>query len=162
MYNYVRKFSKVIHVHVLPNSLISDVYDCHRLSQDIPHFYVHHTLSLNTPLPLSSLAGLLDLFLATQLYQMHVYFTFSIAVFYFPGACFSRVNPLPLKNPYLVASSHSALSKLGLSETEVSRPELVEYFCGNKLLPGSQPAAHCYCGHQFGHFSGQLGDGCAQ
>jgi uncharacterized protein YdiU (UPF0061 family) len=27
------------------------------------------------------------------------------------------------------------------------------------LLPGSEPAAHCYCGHQFGAFSGQLGDG---
>lgn len=28
-------------------------------------------------------------------------------------------------------------------------------------MPGSQTAAHCYCGHQFGHFSGQLGDGAA-
>ena len=33
---------------------------------------------------------------------------------------------------------------------------------GSKVLPGSEPAAHCYCGHQFGAFSGQLGDGCAQ
>ena len=45
---------------------------------------------------------------------------------------------------------------------QVVRPEFVEYMCGNRLLPGSEPAAHCYCGHQFGHFSGQLGDGCAQ
>ena len=32
---------------------------------------------------------------------------------------------------------------------------------GNRLLPGSELAAHCYCGYQFGHFSGQLGDGAA-
>jgi uncharacterized protein YdiU (UPF0061 family) len=32
---------------------------------------------------------------------------------------------------------------------------------GNKLLPGSETASHCYCGHQFGVFAGQLGDGAA-
>ncbi len=32
---------------------------------------------------------------------------------------------------------------------------------GNTLFPGSETAAHCYCGYQFGHFSGQLGDGAA-
>ena len=34
-------------------------------------------------------------------------------------------------------------------------------FGGNRKLEGSVTAAHCYCGHQFGHFSGQLGDGAA-
>ena len=87
---------------------------------------------------------------------MHVY----VSVLH-SGACFSHINPLPVKNPQLVAHSQSALSLLGLQPSEVARPELVEYFSGNKLLPGSEPAAHCYCGHQFGHFSGQLGDGCA-
>ena len=77
------------------------------------------------------------------------------------GACFSRINPLPLKNPHLVVHSVSALSTLGLCVSEVERQEFVDYFSGNQLLPGSEPAAHCYCGHQFGHFSGQLGDGCA-
>jgi uncharacterized protein YdiU (UPF0061 family) len=60
-----------------------------------------------------------------------------------------------------VAHSPSALHLLGLSPDKVSRPEFVEYMSGNKILPGSEPASHCYCGHQFGHFSGQLGDGCA-
>ena len=45
---------------------------------------------------------------------------------------------------------------------QIDSPKFGEYFSGNNLLPGSQPAAHCYCGHQFGNFSGQLGDGCAQ
>ena len=34
-----------------------------------------------------------------------------------------------------------------------------QYLSGNKEIPGAKYAAHCYCGHQFGHFSGQLGDG---
>jgi uncharacterized protein YdiU (UPF0061 family) len=32
---------------------------------------------------------------------------------------------------------------------------------GNKEIKGSETAAHCYCGHQFGVFAGQLGDGAA-
>ncbi len=44
---------------------------------------------------------------------------------------------------------------------QVEDPGFVEHFGGNRLLPGSETAAHCYAGHQFGHFSGQLGDGAA-
>ncbi|GBN19365.1 Selenoprotein O [Araneus ventricosus] len=75
------------------------------------------------------------------------------------GACFSKVDPTPVRNPKLVAYSSSALSLLDISANESELEELVEYFSGNKILPGSEPAAHCYCGHQFGYFSGQLGDG---
>lgn len=32
---------------------------------------------------------------------------------------------------------------------------------GNLEIKGAEPAAHCYCGHQFGYFAGQLGDGAA-
>lgn len=42
---------------------------------------------------------------------------------------------------------------------QAERPEFVEVMAGNTLLPGMEPAAHCYCGHQFGNFAGQLGDG---
>uniref|UniRef100_A0A2L2Y9J1 Selenoprotein O n=1 Tax=Parasteatoda tepidariorum TaxID=114398 RepID=A0A2L2Y9J1_PARTP len=77
------------------------------------------------------------------------------------GACFSKVKPTPVKNPKLVALSKAALQLLDLSDTEIERKDLVEYFSGNKLLPESEPASHCYCGHQFGYFSGQLGDGAA-
>lgn len=30
-----------------------------------------------------------------------------------------------------------------------------------RAAAGAEPAAHCYCGHQFGQFAGQLGDGAA-
>lgn len=77
------------------------------------------------------------------------------------GACFSKVKPTPVKKPSLVAISQSALDLLDISPPETQRDDFAEYFSGNKLLPGCDPAAHCYCGHQFGYFSGQLGDGAA-
>ncbi len=77
------------------------------------------------------------------------------------GACFSKVTPTSLTNPHVVAYSPSAMSLLDLPVSECERAEFAEYFSGNRLLPGSDTAAHCYCGHQFGHFAGQLGDGAA-
>lgn len=44
----------------------------------------------------------------------------------------------------------------------LSHPELKELalaLTGTRLLPGSQPFASCYGGHQFGNWAGQLGDG---
>lgn len=78
------------------------------------------------------------------------------------GACFSRVQPTPLTNPKFVAVSGQALTLLGLNEDEVMKDPLgPAYLSASKLMPGSEPAAHCYCGHQFGNFAGQLGDGAA-
>lgn len=74
-------------------------------------------------------------------------------------ACFSLVKPTPIKNPRLVIHSISALQLIDLSVTCYTIDEIVKYLSGNDIIPGSQPAAHCYCGHQFGYFSGQLGDG---
>ena len=78
-----------------------------------------------------------------------------------PNACFSLVKPTPVLNPKLVCSSRGALELLGLDCDSVSDEELADVFSGNRTLPGSSPAGHCYCGHQFGYFSGQLGDGAA-
>ena len=75
------------------------------------------------------------------------------------GACFSRVRPAPVDNPSLVSCSDEALALLGVDPRKESAEKLAEYFSGCSILPGSDPAAHCYCGHQFGYFSGQLGDG---
>lgn len=78
------------------------------------------------------------------------------------GACFSRVKPQPLIKPRFVAVSYKALELLGLvGEEVINEPLGPEYLSGSKIMPGSEPAAHCYCGHQFGHFAGQLGDGAA-
>lgn len=86
-------------------------------------------------------------------------------------AIFCRVMPDPVKNPKLIAYSTSALQLLGIdtdslqssdSKIKIESEELLaNYFSGNEIIPGSEPAAHCYCGHQFGNFAGQLGDGAA-
>ena len=82
------------------------------------------------------------------------------------GAIFSLTTPQQVKSPKLVAVSKSSLELLGLKvdndfKTLINNSIFIDYFCGNQIIPGSQPAAHCYCGYQFGYFAGQLGDGAA-
>ena len=77
------------------------------------------------------------------------------------SSCFSLVDPTPVNNPEIVLHSESAMNLLDLRHEQIERPEFVEFFSGNKRLPGSKTASHCYCGHQFGSFAGQLGDGAA-
>jgi len=77
------------------------------------------------------------------------------------NAVYSKILPTPLSSPTLVVSSRSALALIGIDCAPETISDFAEYFCGNKILPGSQPAAHRYCGHQFGNYAGQLGDGAA-
>lgn len=78
-----------------------------------------------------------------------------------PRAIFSRVNPTPIVAPKLVAASEDALKLLGVDLNSIDEQEMVEIMSGNRIANGSEPVAHCYCGHQFGNFAGQLGDGAA-
>lgn len=79
------------------------------------------------------------------------------------GAFFSLCMPTPLQNPKLITYSKDALKLIGINYegemTDQMKEELANYFSGNVILEGSQPASHCYCGYQFGFFAGQLGDG---
>ena len=45
------------------------------------------------------------------------------------------------------------------NESDIESDDFVQHFSGSKILPGSSPHSHCYAGHQFGVFAGQLGDG---
>ena len=78
-----------------------------------------------------------------------------------PGACSSRVQPVRTSAPALVAWSPELSDELGLApELWTEHPVLMaEILSGNRLLPGMDPHAACYGGHQFGHWAGQLGDG---
>ena len=55
--------------------------------------------------------------------------------------------------------SPEAAELLGLVPARLDAAELAEVFSGNRLLPGMDPFAACYGGHQFGNWAGQLGDG---
>lgn len=75
------------------------------------------------------------------------------------GACYSRVQPTPVAAPKLVACSREAADLLDLTPAACASPLFTEIFTGNRLLPGMEPFAMCYGGHQFGNWAGQLGDG---
>ena len=59
------------------------------------------------------------------------------------GACFSRVQPTPVKNPRLVVCSSDALKLIDIDENLQDEKQLAKVFSGNVLLPGMDPAAHC-------------------
>ena len=75
------------------------------------------------------------------------------------GACLARVMPTPVRAPALLGWSPEVAALLDLGEEDVLDPHFAEVFAGNRLLPGMEPYAACYGGHQFGNWAGQLGDG---
>ena len=75
------------------------------------------------------------------------------------GACFSPIAPVPVSGPRLVAASPEVARLLDLSEAACASDTFLQVFAGNALLPGMEPYAACYGGHQFGTWAGQLGDG---
>jgi uncharacterized protein YdiU (UPF0061 family) len=75
------------------------------------------------------------------------------------GACYSRVQPVKVSKPEMVAFSQEVAEQLDLTPDMMASEELVQVLAGNRLLPGMDPYAMCYGGHQFGNWAGQLGDG---
>ena len=74
-------------------------------------------------------------------------------------ACYSVAQPTKVANPQLAAYSIEVAELLGLSKAFCESDEFAQVFSGNQLLPGMEPYAMCYGGHQFGNWAGQLGDG---
>src|SRR5258708_24811204 len=72
------------------------------------------------------------------------------------NACYTRVEPTAVAAPRLLGWSSALGESLGLSRPG---PLAVEVLGGNRVLPGMQPYAARYGGHQFGPWAGQLGDG---
>ena len=69
----------------------------------------------------------------------------------------SRVTPSPLKEPRLVHANLQVAALLGLDSPDPDA--LTRHFSGHEPLPGSDPVAMTYSGHQFGVYNPQLGDG---
>ncbi len=74
-------------------------------------------------------------------------------------ACYTQVDPTPVRAPRLLAWADPVGELLGISRPESPVGPAVEVLGGNRVLPGMQPYAARYGGHQFGHWAGQLGDG---
>jgi uncharacterized protein YdiU (UPF0061 family) len=76
-----------------------------------------------------------------------------------PEAFYTRLAPQPVKNPWLVHANPDVATMLGLDPAVLDTAEFLEVFAGNAPLPGGEPLAAVYSGHQFGVWAGQLGDG---
>lgn len=75
------------------------------------------------------------------------------------GALWSKVQPRVASRPSLVAYSSDVANDLGFDLPDADKALFTEVMAGNRLLPGMQPYAMVYGGHQFGNWAGQLGDG---
>ena len=75
------------------------------------------------------------------------------------NACYTRVDPTPVKAPRLLAWAEPVGEMLGIARPRCATGPEAQALAGNLVLPGMQPYAARYGGHQFGHWAGQLGDG---
>ncbi|SDN42875.1 protein adenylyltransferase SelO [Vreelandella arcis] len=64
----------------------------------------------------------------------------------------------PVANPELIAFNAPLAQELGAKEIP-DTATLAQWFSGNQPMPGAEPRALGYAGHQFGNFVPQLGDG---
>ena len=70
-----------------------------------------------------------------------------------------RVDPTPLPDAVLVHFNDDAARLIDLDPAEAARPGFLRCASGAEPIPGSDPVAMLYAGHQFGSFVPQLGDG---
>lgn len=76
-----------------------------------------------------------------------------------PDVFYTRLEPQPVRNPRLLHANADVARMIGLDPIMFEQPEFTEIFAGNRPLPGGDPIATVYSGHQFGVWAGQLGDG---
>jgi uncharacterized protein YdiU (UPF0061 family) len=77
-----------------------------------------------------------------------------------PEAFYAKLNPTPFSEPpYLVSANPDGAGLIDLDPDEMRRPEFAGVFGGSLLVPGMDPLAMLYSGHQFGVYVPQLGDG---
>jgi uncharacterized protein YdiU (UPF0061 family) len=75
------------------------------------------------------------------------------------GACYTRVDPTPVRAPRLLAWARGVGDLLGASPPDSALGPAAQVLGGNRVLAGMEPYAARYGGHQFGRWAGQLGDG---
>ena len=76
-----------------------------------------------------------------------------------PERFFVRLDPAKVKAPQMIRLNVPLARLLGLDPEALSGEVGARIFSGNEVPEGAEPLAMAYGGHQFGHWSGQLGDG---
>jgi uncharacterized protein YdiU (UPF0061 family) len=90
---------------------------------------------------------------------MTVHFNFRNTYTQLPDRFYARVAPTPVAAPRRIKLNRELALHLGLDPERLSSPEGVEVLAGKRVADDSDPIALAYAGHQFGHFTPQLGDG---
>jgi serine/tyrosine/threonine adenylyltransferase len=76
-----------------------------------------------------------------------------------PERFYARVPPQPVKAPRLLVLNRLLAQELNLDPDWLAGPDGVAMLAGNAFPESANPVAMAYAGHQFGHFTHQLGDG---
>ena len=72
---------------------------------------------------------------------------------------YDKVEPTPLREPFLISVSQDAAKLLGVDEDLLEDTQLLALLNGEKKLEASETFSMNYAGHQFGDFTAALGDG---
>lgn len=76
-----------------------------------------------------------------------------------PERFYAHFEPVPVRDPHLVAFNRSLAEALGFDLAAFNTEEAAVWFSGNVVPHGAEPLSQAYAGHQFGGFVPQLGDG---
>ncbi len=76
-----------------------------------------------------------------------------------PEHFYVRLDPTTVADPRLIRLNRQLCVELGIDPDALADDEWARVVSGNRLLPGSEPLAMAYAGHQFGHLAPRLGDG---
>jgi serine/tyrosine/threonine adenylyltransferase len=76
-----------------------------------------------------------------------------------PERFYEKAPQLPVFKPKLLAWNQTLAEEFPELHIAMSDDEKAAFFSGQKISPEMKPLAQAYSGHQFGHFSPQLGDG---
>lgn len=76
-----------------------------------------------------------------------------------PDAFYARTAPQPVAKPSIIRINDPLAVQLGLDPEWLASPEGLAMLSGNQFPDAADPIAMVYAGHQFGGWSGQLGDG---
>ncbi len=76
-----------------------------------------------------------------------------------PERFFARATPARFPAPALIRLNRKVADELDIDADWLAGPEGFAMLSGQAIVPGSEPIALAYAGHQFGNLVPQLGDG---
>lgn len=76
-----------------------------------------------------------------------------------PERFYQQIDPTPVSSPALIAVNRDLAAQLKIDTEWLASEQGVAILAGNEIVPGSEPIASVYAGHQFGNWNPRLGDG---